>query len=134
VHVPLSLCKQVLSFKDAVDNAWRQDGARTAGVETQHEQGKRIVGPWLQNAIITVFPAILVAVGTIMLVQLIAEESYPNLLHMGEGLWIGLLVGLAYLLAEILSHQSIKIWLYNAFGIKQGGGYFVWSEGELICI
>ena len=86
------------------------------------------------NTLLTVFLAILVAVGTIMLVQLIAEESYPNLLHMGEGLWIGLLVGVAYLLAEILTHQSIKIWLYNAIGIKQGGAYFGWSEGKLISI
>ena len=60
--------------------------------------------------------AMLVAGGAWIVVQLIRSETRPNLLHMGEGIWIGLLIGLLYLLVELLTDQSIKLWLYRTIG------------------
>jgi O-antigen ligase len=81
---------------------------------------------------------ILVAASTLTLTQLLAEETRPNLLHMGEGVWIGLLVGLSYLLIELLSGQSIKLWVYNALGLRPEDlphvEYYVWSGGKLTFI
>ncbi len=90
------------------------------------------------EALLVVFLAALIAAGTLILLQLFDEETQPNLLHMGEGLWIGLIVALVYLLVEVLSHQGIKIWLYNAIGIGRGdlapAPYFTWSGTRLIAI
>ena len=41
------------------------------------------------------------------------SEPRRNILHIGEGVWVGMIAGLAYLAAEILSHQWIKISLFN---------------------
>jgi hypothetical protein len=59
----------------------------------------------------------LVAATAWIVVQVIGSETRPNLLHMGEGIWIGLLIGLVYLLVELLTDQSIKLWLYRAIGV-----------------
>ena len=76
--------------------------------------------------------------GTLALVRLFAHEFLANLLHMSEGLWIGFLIGLTYLLIETLSGQSLKIWLYNTIGISAADlkhpGYFLWSGGRLISV
>lgn len=84
------------------------------------------------------FLAILVALGAFALWQLFAEETRPNLLHMGEGLWAGLIVGLLYLFIELVTEQSIKIWVYNAIGVGPDdvahGTYFGWSNDKLISI
>jgi O-Antigen ligase len=75
--------------------------------------------------------AILVAAGALALMQLLADETRPNLLHMGEGVWIGMLVGLLYLFIELVSEQSIKIWVYNMLGLQPGDlphrEYFGWT-------
>jgi hypothetical protein len=60
--------------------------------------------------------AMLVAGTAWIVVQLIRSETRPNLLHMAEGIWIGLLIGLLYLLVELLTDQSIKLWLYRTIG------------------
>jgi len=79
--------------------------------------------------------AIAVAAGALALMQLLADETRPNLLHMGEGLWIGLLVGLTYLFIEFVGGQSIKIWVYNWLGLGPGdlphGDYYRWAGGKL---
>jgi O-antigen ligase len=79
--------------------------------------------------------AILVAAGTLALTGLLAEETRPNLLHIGEGLWIGFLVGLVYLFAEIVGGQSIKLWVYNMLGLTPGDlphvEYYAWSGERL---
>jgi O-Antigen ligase len=91
-----------------------------------------------ENSIISTLAAILVGGGTLCLLRLFADETRPNLLHMGEGLWMGFIVGLLYLFTEILTDQSIKIWLYNAVGIAPGDlaptSYFSWSGGKLVAI
>ena len=82
--------------------------------------------------------AMLIMLGTIVVVQLIAIETRPNLLHMGEGLWIGLLVAMIYTLAEVTTDQSIKIWVYNALDIGpddlRPARYFSWANDQLLSI
>ena len=82
--------------------------------------------------------ALLATLGSLAVVQLCEVEPRDNLLHLGEGLWVGLVVGILYLLAEILTKQSIKIWLYNAIGIHEGqlapANYFTWSNNKIIAI
>lgn len=90
------------------------------------------------GAFLAVALAICVALGSLALAQLFAVEPRPALLHMGEGLWAGFIFGLLYLTIEIVSDQSIKIWLYNLIGIRPGEvsppGYFQWSGTKLVAI
>jgi O-antigen ligase len=82
--------------------------------------------------------AILVAAGTLALTQLLADEERPNLLHMGEGLWIGLLVGITYLFIELVGGQSIKLWVYNSLSLHPTDlphvEYYGWSGKKLTFI
>ena len=82
--------------------------------------------------------AFLVALGTLALMQLLAEESHANLVHMGEGLWAAYLVALLYLFIEIVTDQSIKLWIYNAVGLSSAdlphAGLFEWSDNRLVAI
>ena len=79
-----------------------------------------------------------IAAGTLALVQLLPEETRPNLIHIGEGLWIGLLVGLGYLFVEVVSGQSIKIWVYTLLGMRPTdlahAEYYVWSDQRIMSI
>ena len=90
------------------------------------------------GTLLAVSLAMLVALGTIALMQLFAEEPLGNLLHMGEGVWAAYVVGLLYLLIEIASDQSIKLWLYNLIGLGQPDlphpGVYEWSGGRLVAI
>lgn len=69
---------------------------------------------------------------------LIRTEPRHNEYHMAEGLWIGLLAGLAYLLVEILSEQAIKIFLYNALHVPRSWlrppTAFTWAGGHVVAI
>ncbi len=82
--------------------------------------------------------AILIMLGTIVLSQLIASETPSNLLHMGEGVWVGFLVGSLYFLVELVTDQSIKIWLFNLIDIDPSvlrpARYFKWSGEQLVSI
>jgi O-antigen ligase len=81
--------------------------------------------------------AMAMAVGTATIVALIRRETRPNLLHMGEGVCIGLLIGLVYLLVELLSDQSIKLAIYRAVGVRPDDVtpiFFTWSDGKLVKI
>ena len=82
--------------------------------------------------------AILVALGAIALMQLLADESYANLLHMGEGVWAAYLAALLYLAIEIATGQGIKLWIFNLIGLSQADlshpGYFAWSGNRLVAI
>jgi hypothetical protein len=86
----------------------------------------------------TTLLALLIGIATLGMRQMIATETRPNLLHMGEGLWMGLAIGLVYLAIELASAQSIKIWLYNLLDMKPGDlaplSYFKWKHGELVHI
>lgn len=68
----------------------------------------------------------------------ILSEPRHNVFHISEGLWIGIVAGLAYLAAEILTGQALKIGLYNALQLGPADvrppQHFTWSEGRLIAI
>jgi hypothetical protein len=82
--------------------------------------------------------ALLIAAATISIVSMIRAETRPNLLHMGEGVCIGLFVGLLYLLIELLTDQSIKLWLYRAIGLGPEDlnppSFFKWDGKNLLTI
>jgi O-antigen ligase len=89
-------------------------------------------------AVPNILAAIGIGAGALVLLQLFDEETRPNLLHMGEGVWIGLIVGLTFLFFEIETDQSIKIWVYNTIGIGPGDlgrpDYFRWSGGRVVSV
>ncbi len=70
--------------------------------------------------------------------RFLLSEQRRNIFHISEGLWIGITVGLAYLAVEILSHQAIKIGLYNALHLGptdlRPRQHFSWSHGHLVAI
>ena len=82
--------------------------------------------------------AALIALGSLALFQLMQSERYENALHMGEGLWIGLAVGLLYVLCEIASDQAIKIWVYNALTLTpemlEPARFFTWEGDRIVAI
>ena len=81
--------------------------------------------------------AMAIAAGGAAIIALIRQETRPNLLHMGEGVCIGLLIGLVYLLIELLSDQSIKLAIYRAVGVQPNDvtpSFFTWSDGKLVKI
>jgi len=92
---------------------------------------------WQLSVSISLMAAV-VALGTIVLITLLHAESAEDALHMGEGLWIGLLVGALYTVLEIMSGQSIKIWAYNTLGLGpdelQPARYFTWKDGRVIAV
>ncbi len=71
-------------------------------------------------------------------IALILTEPRHNEYHLAEGLWIGLMAGLAYLLVEILSEQAIKIFLYNALHVPKSWlrppSAFSWAGGRVVAI
>lgn len=68
----------------------------------------------------------------------VLQETRSNSFHMAEGLWVGLLAGLVFLLFEILSHQTIKIFFYNALQVPKSwlrpDNLFTWSDGKIVAI
>ena len=79
-----------------------------------------------------------VLVGSLVLIELMRTEDTRNVLHMAEGLWIGLLVGLLYMIAEAASDQAIKIWAYNLLGLGpnelEPARYYTWDNGVLVAV
>lgn len=65
-------------------------------------------------------------------------EQRRNIFHISEGLWVGIAAGLIYLAAEILTHQAIKIGLYNALHLSPADlrprQHFTWNDGVLVAI
>jgi O-antigen ligase len=72
------------------------------------------------------------------MVRSFLEEPRRNTFHIAEGLWLGVIAGLAYLLVEFLTHQTIKIHLYNAIGVKPEAlrppAFFIWAGNKLVSI
>ena len=73
-----------------------------------------------------------------LIVPLIMQETRTNLLHMSEGVRIGVCVGLLYLLFELLTDQSIKIWLFRLLELGPDdlnpSSFFIWQGTTLIGI
>jgi hypothetical protein len=90
------------------------------------------------GTVLAVSLAIVVALGTLALMQFFGEEPYANLVHMGEGVWAAYVVALLYLAIEIATGQGIKLWLYNLIGLSQADlshqEYFQRSGGRLVSI
>jgi len=61
--------------------------------------------------------ALLVTLGALALSHWFSEETLPNLVHIGEGVWLGYLLGLLYICIEIFTDQAIKVSLFNAIGL-----------------
>lgn len=89
-------------------------------------------------SLVTTLYGLLVAAATVLMLQLIDGDQRGNLLHMGEGLWIGFTAALLYLAIELASGQSIKILIYNLAGLQPQNlaprEYFTWSDGKLAAI
>jgi O-antigen ligase len=66
------------------------------------------------------------------------SEPRRNIFHIAEGYWFALGVGMIYLLVEILTHQGIKLYVYNALGLVPGElrppSFFTWKGTRLIAI
>ena len=82
--------------------------------------------------------AFLVGACTLLMVALINAETRPNLMHMGEGLFIGLSIGVIYLFIEIQTDQAIKLSLYRALQLGPGDllpqTFFTWDGNHLLAI
>ncbi len=74
--------------------------------------------------------------GSLVLIELVRTLPRADALHMGEGLWIGLLVGALYMTVEAASGQAIKIWAYNTVGLGpedlSPARYYTWANGVLV--
>jgi hypothetical protein len=85
-----------------------------------------------------VLMAALIAVGSLSLIALLRREGIEDALHMGEGLWIGLMAGMLYAVIEIASGQALKIWAYNSLGlgpdVLEPARYFTWKDGRVIAV
>lgn len=82
--------------------------------------------------------AFLIVLSARLLNCLVEGESRSNLLHIGEGLCIGVAIGLLYLFLELSTDHAIKLWLYRSLGLGrdelQPGAFFIWREGLLVGI
>ena len=89
-------------------------------------------------ALVTTVYGGLIGAAAVLMLHLIGREDRPNLLHMGEGLWMGFGAGLLYLAIELASGQGIKIFLYNLAELQPGDlappQYFTWSDGKIVAI
>lgn len=72
------------------------------------------------------------------MVRAFLSEPRRNNFHIAEGVWISLIGGLTYLLVEFLTHQAIKIHLYNAIGVNPEAlrppAFFIWEGKRLVSI
>lgn len=94
--------------------------------------------PEPQTTLIKILLGALLVLAGVVTAELIAGETRTNLDRLSEGLWIGLLVGLVYSFIELASDQAIKLWLYNALGLRpdqlKPQRYFEWSGSRLVSI
>lgn len=90
------------------------------------------------HALLKLLVAVAVVLGCTAIVVLVRNEDRANQLHIGEGIWIGLMIGLVYYLVEIATDQSIKIWVYNILDLEPADlpqrQYFRWRNGDIISI
>ena len=82
--------------------------------------------------------ALAVGAGTLLMALTLVGETRSNLLHMGEGVCVGLCVGLSYLWIELLTDQGVKLWLFRALELRpqdfNSPSNFTWDGTKLISI
>lgn len=82
--------------------------------------------------------ALFMALATLVMSRLIRREGTMNALHLADGVWMGLTIGLTYFLIELLSDQFIKMWVYNTIGLGPEAvkplRNFTWEDGRIIAI
>jgi O-antigen ligase len=82
--------------------------------------------------------SLLMLAGTLAVTALISREPYEDALHIGEGLCFGVAIGLAFLLVELRTGQSLKIAFFNALHFRPGElkpiGFFFWEGNRLIAM
>jgi hypothetical protein len=80
--------------------------------------------------------ALACAAGALVIARTFSGQSRPNNLHLAEGLWIGLIVGVSYFAAELLSGLSMRRWVLNALNAGDGGivspRFAQWQDGKLV--
>lgn len=88
--------------------------------------------------IIPVVTAVACSLGCLIMMRTFQEVSPDNISHVARGMVWGFVFGVVYLLIEILTHQSIKIWVYNALSIPKSwlrpSLLFKWNGDKLVSI
>lgn len=82
--------------------------------------------------------ALLFLVAALVLVRLARRESTMNALHLADGVWMGLLIGLTYFFIELVSDQAIKMWVYNMLDLGPEQlkplRHFTFAHGDIVDI
>lgn len=93
---------------------------------------------WAAHPSITVEKAclgMLAAAAAMLMVGLLRQETRPNLVHMGEGVVLGMLLGIAFLAVEVFGDQPIKLALYRALELQPAdlkpAPFFTWQGNYL---
>lgn len=88
--------------------------------------------------IIPVVAAAACLAGCAFIMHAFYGESPENIGHIARGLVWGLIAGIVYLFIEILSHQAIKLWVYNTLHIPKSWlrppVFFKWNGDKLVSI
>ena len=93
---------------------------------------------WAAHPSITVEKAclgMLTAAAAMLMVGLLRQETRPNLVHMGEGVALGMLLGIGFLAIEVFGDQPIKLALYRALELRPAdlkpADFFIWKDNYL---
>lgn len=90
------------------------------------------------QALFTAALASVITLASLAIAHFFRTELGLSKLHVREGLWMGLLVGVAYSAMEAGSGQAIKMWIYNALQLKpsmlEPARYFTWDQGRIVAI
>lgn len=89
-------------------------------------------------ALLTLTYVMAVAAASVAMLQIAGTEPRPSLLHVGEGMWLGFALALAYLAIELATGQAIKGAIYNLMELQPDQlahpEYFEWSNGRIAYI
>jgi O-antigen ligase len=82
--------------------------------------------------------AFIILLATLVMVRLISREDTMNALHMADGVWVGAAMGLTYFFIELVSDQSVKIWVFNTLAlgpdVLKPARHFAWADGRIVAI
>lgn len=82
--------------------------------------------------------ALVIVLATLSMSRLIRRDGTMNALHLADGVWMGLGIGLVYFFIELVSDQSIKMWVYNTLGLGAESlkplRHFKFADGRIVAI